>query len=156
MPRYTFRKETVIPAHPDKVWAVFTDFDSYPDWATYMSFPGAHKPKQVGQTFNLKLTNKDGSNLWFTPKVTVLSPQKELRWTGKLWGSDWVFVGDHFFNFEASEDQKSTKFIHGENSTGLVVPFLLCTGTMTKIQAEFADFNEQLKARVMSTMTPKQ
>jgi hypothetical protein len=77
-------------------------------------------------------------------QVLVLEPEKELRWRGRLFGSDWWFVGEHYFRFAPLPERKGTKLEHGEQFSGLLVGLL--GAMLTQTEKEFQGWNEQLKA----------
>jgi len=82
----------------------------------------------------------------FSPSITRLESERELRWLGNLWGMDFLFSGEHFFKLERNEDN-STTLIHGEQFGGLLLP--LFSGQLEKhTLAGFKSFNEALKAEV--------
>ena len=139
------RTEAVIPAKPSDVWATFSNWNAYRKWSSFLSFPEA--PSDVGKHFKIQLQPKGGSTNVFTPELLRLEPGQELRWRGKLWNSNLFFVGEHYFQFETTEDKKGTKLVHGENFQGMLIPLL--GAMLKKTEGEFQDFNEQLKQRVL-------
>jgi hypothetical protein len=123
----------------EKVWATLTDFDAYPRWNPFItrltgdiSEGGKVEARLMGMTIN--------------PRIERLEENTELRWVGHL-GVPGIFDGEHYFRIEANKDG-STRFVHGERFTGVLVPIFALIGQFKKIERAFVDMNEALKARV--------
>ncbi len=66
-----------IKASPEKVWSVFTDFESYPSWNPFiLKLTGA---VAVGNQITAVL-----GGMIFKPEVLVYEKDKELKWLGNL------------------------------------------------------------------------
>lgn len=52
----------------DRAWAVLTDFNKYPEWASFVKSIDAPSTK-VGETWKVVLGPKDKSTMTFTPVV---------------------------------------------------------------------------------------
>ncbi len=80
----------------------------------------------------------------FRPTVRAAEPNRELRWRGRVLIPG-LFDGEHQWKLEPiSED--STRFIHMERCTGVLVPFF---GTLlVDSQRGFEAMNRALKERV--------
>jgi hypothetical protein len=130
-----------ISASPQQVWAALTDFSSLEAWSRFiLAIDGELRP---GAQLTVRLDD-GGGPMTIRPRLLVASPQEELRWQGKL-GARWVFVGEHYFRVRALADGR-TRFIHGEQFDGLLVP-LLWRRLDTRTRAGFTAFNEALRAR---------
>ena len=126
-----------IAASPAEVWAVLTDFDSYPQWNPFVRWLKGRPV--VGQQIEVALP---GMN--FKPEVLVFEAGKEFRWKGKLWIKG-LFDGEHFFVLQPHGN--GTLFQHGEHFGGLLLP--LFKGMIeSKTKAGFEEMNRALKARV--------
>ncbi|MHC8948139.1 SRPBCC family protein [Sphingobacterium hungaricum] len=139
----SIENEISIEAPIEKVWAIFSDFHSYPEWSpTLKHFSGY---PQVGKSVKIKLEQPDGPGMAMKPKILKLDEFQELRWKGELIFPG-LFDGEHYFKFEAI-DEKTTKFIQGENFSGLLVPLFkkMIDGATTN---GFILFNQALKKRV--------
>tara|TARA_R100000278_G_C5377313_1_gene131182 strand:- start:53 stop:310 length:258 start_codon:yes stop_codon:yes gene_type:complete len=77
----------------------------------------------------------------FKPVILKLEPSKEFRWKGKL-GIKGIFDGEHFFILEKETDD-STRFIHGEKFSGILVS--LMGKTLDKTKEGFEIMNEAIK-----------
>jgi hypothetical protein len=130
-----------ISASPQQVWAALTDFSSLGAWSRFiLGIEGELRP---GAQLTVRLDDGSGA-MTIRPRLLVASPQEELRWQGKL-GARWIFVGEHYFRVSPL-DAGRTRFIHGEQFGGLLVP-LLWRRIDTRTRAGFTAFNEALRAR---------
>ena len=111
------KTQITVNATPDKVWAVLTDFENYPNWNPFIkSITG--KPK-VGSQIAVKIVPPQGKSMTFKPTVLVFERNKEFRWMGRLLFRG-VFDGEH--KFELSDNGNgTTTFNHSEMFTGLLV-----------------------------------
>jgi hypothetical protein len=108
-----------INAAPDKVWAVLTDFNNYPNFNPFIrSLEGE---VAVGHNIKVKITPPDAAGMTFTPKVLKFEQNKEFRWLGKLLFRG-LFDGEHAFVLIDNGDGTTT-FEHSERFTGMLVPF---------------------------------
>lgn len=128
----------LINASAAKVWAVLTDFASYPSWNPFITkFEGAPK---VGD--KIRIT---AGGMKFKPEVEVYEPNRELKWTGRLLLPG-IFDGTHRFYLE-EDSEGNCIFYHSEVFRGLLVPLF-----KSKLKGETKDgfilMNEALKHRV--------
>jgi hypothetical protein len=63
-----------------------------------------------------------------SPQVVKYNPGTELRWRGKLWGTNLFFVGEHYFTLKPLGPNK-TLLLHGEARRGGVNPHLAALAT---------------------------
>ena len=109
--------EIDIDASPEVVWNHLIDVEQYPAWNPFI--------KNVTGTINegaqiaTTIQSPGQDPMDFTPTLLVVEPAKELRWLGRL-GIPGLFDGEHYFILE-SISENETKFIHGENFSGLVM-----------------------------------
>lgn len=116
----TLETEISIEATTEKVWLVLTDFENHPKWNPFIhSISGG---KKEGEKLKVFLKPPEGKGMTFHPMVKKFEPGKEFRWKGKL-GLPGIFDGEHYFILEEI-GAKRTRFIHGENFSGLLVPFM--------------------------------
>ncbi len=128
----------IINATPEKVWAVFSNFNEYHLWNPFVkSFKGTPK---VGQKIEVDLPG-----MKFKPLVLTYDINRELRWKGKFLLKG-LFDGEHYFKL-IDNGNGTTTFIQGEHFNGLLLP--LFNGMLDKkTKTGFEDMNEKLKARV--------
>ncbi len=132
-----------IDAPSERVWEVFSDFDSYPHWNPFVAYLTGQT--EVGERIEARLTPPGGKAMTFTPRVMAFTPEKELRWLGNLLIPG-LFDGEHQFLLEPIDGAR-TRFIQREDFTGVLVPLVLrMVGTSTR--AGFEAMNTALKQRV--------
>ena len=134
------KKEVIINATPEKVWAVLTDFKSYPAWNPFIKLVEGNV--EVGNKLTVTIMQSGEKGTTFKPKVLTLVPAKELSWLGRLLLPN-IFDGKHKFEL-INNGNGTTTFRQSENFTGILVPFF-------KKQLEnntakgFEGMNEKLK-----------
>ena len=133
--------EITINAKPDKVWNTLMKTDEYDKWNPFVRKLEGEIKK--GNQIAITLKQVKGKEMEFKPVITELAPKKELRWQGKLFISG-IFDGEHYFKLEPIEGDK-TKFIHGENFSGILIPFM--GGVLKSTEEGFKAMNEELKTR---------
>lgn len=132
-----------INASPEKVWAIFSDFNNYSNWNPFIqSLKG---DIAVGKKIEVLLTPPDSKAMVFKPKVLEFEVNRKFEWLGHFIFPG-LFDGKHNFEFIANTDGTTT-FIHSEQFKGILVPFLskmLDTNTKNGFEA----MNQKLKERV--------
>ena len=137
-----YRTEFEIGASDERVWAVLTDFESYPDWNP--SLPSISGELREGGTVSLTLGMPGRPNPKVKARIQEVTPNRRLTWHGNV-GSDRVFAGDREFGIEPLGDDR-VRFTHIEDITGLLAPiFELSMGS--SVQHSHDDFNESLRRR---------
>jgi len=139
----SIKTEIVIDAQAEKVWATLLDHQSYPEWNPFIKkISGSTKE---GNNLAVTIQSEGNSPMDFEPVVLVNNKDQEFRWVGKLFVSG-IFDGEHYFILE-KVDGNHTRFIHGENFTGILSGILL--GMIRNDTEEgFNSMNEALKKRV--------
>lgn len=132
--------EIEINASPEKVWRILTDFAEYPNWNPLIR--KIEGKLAVGEKPEAFIQPSGAKGMTFKPTLLAVEKEKELRWLGKLFVSG-LFDGEHFFKIEPLSE-KSVKFIHGENFTGLLVGFLAKSLDTITLRG-FREMNEALK-----------
>lgn len=141
------RIETAVeygaPAH--EVWAVLTDFASFGEWNPFIVALSGQLAE--GERLEATLKRPDGKPMRFRPQVLRVSPARQIRWLGRV-GPGGLFDGEHYFVLEPAEDG-TTRMVHGERFTGLLVPFMgsLIAETEQSFEAMNAALGERLTAR---------
>jgi len=131
--------EIFINASPETVWSVLTGFENHPHWNPFIkSIKGE---KIVGKSITVSIKPPDGSGMTFKPVILKFEPNKEFRWKGKL-GIKGIFDGEHYFILDKISDNQ-TKFIHGENFSGVLVRIM--GKALNKTKEGFNLMNESLK-----------
>jgi hypothetical protein len=133
-----------IDAPPAAVWAVLRDFDSYPEWNPLLRIAG--RPN-LGAHLRVELRPPGGRPIRFTPTVTAVERDRELRWVGHL-VTPGLYDGEHVFRLEPLGDDR-TRFVHAESFEGLLVrPINGLFGR--RFVRGFEEMNEALERRVES------
>jgi hypothetical protein len=128
-----------IAASPARVWAVLTDFESYPDWNPL--FREATGTIEVGQRITLRSVHPASGRL-MTVKPTIIAADRdrELAWLSRLPG---LISGEH--QFALTESDGGTRLVQSESFGGLLSR--TASGTMAKTEAAFRDLNQAIKQR---------
>jgi len=112
--------EIEINGSIDTVWEILTDFNSYPEWNSFIKkIEGKLK---VGAQLKVYIEPPGGKGMTFKPKVIKLVPNSELRWLGQFLFPG-LFDGEHIFELQKIDNIK-VRFLHRENFNGLLVPLL--------------------------------
>lgn len=137
----SIKTEIDIEAPIGQVWQVLTDFPAYVEWNPFvLSIEGEAR---TGATLKNTLLFQ-GKEQIFRPKITQWVPNQEFAWLGSGLGG--TFKGHHYFRLE-SQGENQTRFVHGENFSGLMSYVLLpMIGKST--EKGFRAMNEALKKRV--------
>ncbi len=134
------KAEILINAQPEKVWAILTDFKSYPNWNPFIkSIKGDVK---VGNKITARIEPPEAKGMTFKPKVLCYETNKELRWLGHLLFAG-LFDGEHKFELIDNGDGTTT-FRQSEKFNGLLVP-LFKKQLNTNTKNGFAAMNMKLK-----------
>jgi len=140
------RTEIEIDAPAERVWAVLTDFDRFPDWNPFIR--RIHGNAQVGSRLDVFLGASGTRGMQFRPIVTTVVPNRELRWLGRL-GLPRLFDGEHIFQIEPLGSTRA-RFIQRERFRGLLVP-LMARSLNRDARRGFEEMNQALRARVNAT-----
>jgi hypothetical protein len=136
------RAEVEILAPPAAVWSVVMDFDSYRDWNPFI--PSIAGPREVGARLDVVIAPPGGREMTFRPTVLAVDPERELRWLGHFLVRG-LFDGEHFFRLVDLSNGR-TRFVQGENFTGLLVKPM--RSLLTNTARGFVFMNQALKKRV--------
>jgi len=133
------KTEIIIDKDVSAVWNVLMDFESYPNWNPFVrSIEGE---KYIGKKVSVTCNTAGGKMVSFKPIIIKLETDREFRWKGKL-GFRGIFDGQHYFKLEKMGENQ-TKFIHGEDMSGVLVS--LMGKTLNKMNDSFEMMNEALK-----------
>lgn len=130
-----------IAAPASAVWAILTDFRSYSEWNPFVRL--IQGDLQEGAKLQVMLDTPNRNPMTFNPTLIKLTPERELRWLGKLWGIPGLFTGEHRFEIQPVGDN-SVRFVQAERFTGLFPPFIW-NGMADDTRAGFETMNEALK-----------
>lgn len=142
--------EIVISSTPDKVWEVLTDFEKYPDWNPFIKSVKGNR--QQGEQLTVRIQPPESKEMRFTPVILKYKKNNELRWKGQL-GMKGIFDGEHYFKL-IDLDNGQTSFLHGENFSGILVPFM--GKSLQKTEKGFEQMNVALKQRCEQANVPRE
>lgn len=135
--RKTFHVETVIPAPPDRVWAVPLTTSEYPEWnPVFVAVEGSYRE---GATVQNTVRDPTGKLLKMGAKVETMIPERELRQTGGFPG---IITFDH--HWQLVPVNGGTKVIQHEVDRGLYLWFW----NSDWIEPSYAAVNRALSQRV--------
>lgn len=145
MATHHLHTEIEIEASVERVWAVLTDFSSYPKWNPFIrSVVGA---PQEGARLQIAIQPSGGKAMRFSPVVLEAEAGCELRWLGRLMLPG-IFDGEHRFLIEPLGDGK-VRFEQSERFSGLLVGLL--RGSLDRdTKRGFLEMNQALKERAES------
>ncbi len=113
------RTVTKIAAPIARVWETLTDFGGYGKWnPLIVDLRGKLEPG-APVDFYVELY---GKRLPIDARMLRVDHERDFRWRGPrsaLLGK--VFSGEHYFTVESIDDD-NTRFIHGEDFSGLALP----------------------------------
>jgi hypothetical protein len=113
----SIRTSVEIDAPSEVVYAVLSDFESYPAWNPYH-----RKVKGVfqdGADLVVYVTRPDGKQVEVPPHIIRIVENKEITWGGGIRG---IFYGEHsFLLMQISQDKTLLK--HNEDFSGIAVGF---------------------------------
>lgn len=135
----SIRTEITVNAPAQVVWNLLTDFDRYKTWNPFMQISGTAKQ---GNRLKITIFLEGQKPQAFQPVILECIPGKSFRWLGSLFIKG-LFDGEHFFQLEPVSENK-TRFIHGENFSGLLSGLILKL-IREKTTAGFEKMNKGLK-----------
>lgn len=138
----TIRTEIEINAPAERVWRILTDFAAFPTWNPFIK--QIEGKAAVGERLNVSIQPPGSKGMSFAPIVLEATPNKELRWMGRLLLPG-VFDGEHAFRIEALGAHK-VRFVQEEQFQGLLVS-LFAKNLDAGTQAGFMAMNQALKAQ---------
>ena len=131
-----------IDASSERVWAILTDFASYPQWNPFIRrISGELK---VGERLDARLEPPGGRGITLRPTVLSAEPNRQLRWLGHLLVPG-LFDGEHSLLIQPLEEN-CVRFIQSEMFKGLLVP-LLARSLDNNTLRGFEEMNVALKER---------
>jgi hypothetical protein len=140
------KTETLIHASAERVWAEMTDFASFPSWNPFVR--EAEGRLEPGEQLKIRLQLDHGLKMTFRPRVTVVKPNRELRWLATL-GRPGVFDVDRAFQIEPHDG--GVRFVMSEECTGWLTPVMFATNLEAQLYRGYDAFNDALRKRVEET-----
>ncbi len=137
--------EIIINASADKVWSIFTDFKSYPEWNPFVR--QLKGDVQVGKRIEAVLQPPNQKEMVFKPRIIKLVPRREFRWHGML-GIRGLFDGEHIFEVHPAAPS-TVRFVQREIFRGILAPMIL-RSIEKNTRDGFEKMNQALKERCES------
>jgi hypothetical protein len=131
--------EIDIEAPAERVWAILTDFDHMPSWNPFIRSVSGEAT--TGARLSILVSPPGKRAMRFAPTVLSARPNRELRWLGSLFVKG-LFDGEHYFLLEP-RNERATRFVQGENFSGLLVGPL--SGALPATRMGFEAMNAALK-----------
>ena len=126
----TIEAEHVVDAPPEVVWEELTDFSSHAEWNPFITEIEGEAREEARLRVRIEPPGTRGAT--FRPKVTVVRPNRQLAWLGRLFVPH-VFDGRHEFLLEPLGDAGDrTRFVQRETFGGVLVPILLNPGAVRR------------------------
>ena len=126
---HQIRTEAVIPASPDEIWAVLSDFSRYGEWnpLNLQAWGQARLGARVPMVFR-NLASGGDAVVRQTVRIVAAEPGRELAWAGHV---PFLFAGRH--GFLLTPRGRETHVLHTEFLGGLMAR----TWTKAKIARDF-------------------
>lgn len=142
MPYVDLRTEALVPAPPERVWAVLTDFESFPDWNPLVLV--ARGTPELGARVQLHVPHlaSPGKTVRMAARIIRFEPGRELAWVGGVPG---LFRGEHYWSLSPAAG--GTRLQHGERFGG-IVPRIWGRRRIEGFRAAYMALNRALVERV--------
>ncbi len=134
------KTEILINATPEKVWAILTDFENYPNWNPFIKLIKGEV--KIGNKIIVKIEPPEAKGMTFKPKILTFKTNKELSWLGHLLFAG-LFDGKHKFELIDNGDGTTT-FRQSEKFKGVLVP-LFKKQLDNNTKKGFEEMNRKLK-----------
>ena len=112
------KTEIIINATTEKVWAILTDFENYPNWNPFIKYIKGEV--KVGNKIIARIEPPKAKGMIFKPRILIFDKNKEIRWIGHLLFPG-LFDGEHKFEL-IDNGNGTTTFIQSEKFKGILVP----------------------------------
>lgn len=134
------KTEILINTTPEKVWAILTDFENYPNWNPFIkSIKGE---VNVGKVITVRIEPSEAKGMTFKPEILTFKTNKELSWLGHLFFAG-IFDGEHKFEI-IDNGNGTTTFRQSEIFRGILVP-LFKKQLDNNTKEGFEEMNKKLK-----------
>lgn len=147
MATHYLHTEIEINASAEQVWAVLTDFPSYPEWNPFIT--AIEGRAEHGERLSITIQPNKQKTMRFSPVVLSANAGRDLRWLGRF-VIPGLFDGEHRFLIEPVDDGK-VRLQHSEYFSGLLVLFLR-RSLERDTRHGFEGMNQALKERVEQTV----
>lgn len=122
-----------IGSSAERVWAIISEFKSYPDWTTFLNIDGDIRDRNVVVVY-------EGTKM----NGVVLAAKTNEEFRFKCARSLGLVMIEHFIAIDKI-DKTKCKMRHGQIQSGLGI--LCCASNSSALLKGFHDFNEAVKDR---------
>lgn len=148
--KHRIESSIIIDAPLEIVWQAFMNFEEHARWNHFLRIPNGDK--RVGERISVDFLSGDIVKMTMKPTVIKIQENKSFEWLGHL-GIKGIFDGHHQFIFE-DMGQGQTKFIQGENFSGLLIRFVM-KSIIEPTAIDFGKNNEDFKTYIESKKSIK-
>ena len=135
--------EIIIPASPDKIWAVLIDTDGYKEWnPVFVPLKGRLEQVEEGEILTWLYTQRGQDPIETEMKVVKFVEHKQLNQQGGIWG---ILNVNH--NWFLDPVPGGTRVTNREEWSGIGVLFW----DYSWVEPTYKEMNENLKKQVLRT-----
>lgn len=135
--------EIIIPASPDKIWAVLIDTDGYKEWnPVFVPLKGRLEQVEEGEILTWLYTQPGQDPIETEMKVVKFVEHKQLNQQGGIWG---ILNVNH--NWFLDPVPEGTRVTNREEWSGIGVLFW----DYSWVEPTYKEMNENLKKQVLRT-----
>lgn len=135
--------EIIIPASPDKIWAVLIDTDGYKEWnPVFVPLKGRLEQVEEGEILTWLYTQRGQDPIETEMKVVKFVEHKQLNQQGGIWG---ILNVNH--NWFLDPVPEGTRVTNREEWSGIGVLFW----DYSWVEPTYKEMNENLKKQVLRT-----
>ena len=135
--------EIIIPASPDKIWAVLIDTDGYKEWnPVFVPLKGSLEQVEEGEILTWLYTQPSQDPIETEMKVVKFEEPKQLNQQGGIWG---ILNVNH--NWFLDPVPEGTRVTNREEWSGIGVLFW----DYSWVEPTYKEMNENLKKQVLRT-----
>ena len=135
--------EIIIPASPDKIWAVLIDTDGYKEWnPVFVPLKGRLEQVEEGEILTWLYTQPGQDPIETEMKVVKFVEDKQLNQQGGIWG---ILNVNH--NWFLDPVPEGTRVTNREEWSGIGVLFW----DYSWVEPTYKEMNENLKKQVLRT-----
>ncbi|MGA7542252.1 MAG: SRPBCC domain-containing protein [Nitrososphaeraceae archaeon] len=138
--------EIEIYSSPATAWKILTDFSSFHKWNPIITQIAGEA--RLGEKLKICVKTSKGTVRTYTPTITVLNENHELRWKGKSFLPG-LLNGERIFTFIQISEER-IRLQHSELFTGLG-SFVAGARLFKDIETSLQQMNNAFKKRVEET-----
>lgn len=140
------KTEIEIYSSPIKAWKILTDFNSFHRWNPIITQIAGEA--RLGEKLVISVMTSQGTVRKYTPTITMMTENRELRWKGKSFIPG-LLGGERIFRLNRISETH-TLLLHSEIFTGLG-SYVAGGGLFKDVEKSLQQMNNAFKIRVEST-----